>query len=843
MQLKEYQEHALHDVRGYLELLAEWRKKAEANPDLEIDFPLKAWQKLASPRPYLSRTNGLGAPLPVFCLKIPTGGGKTLLAVKTIDLVNMTYRKRRTGLVLWIVPTTQIYRQTIQGLKDRDHPYRQHLDIASGGRTVILEKSDHFTQQDFQENLVVMMLMLPSANRKTKETLKLFQDSGGFQDFFPSDDDPKAHEALLKRIPNLDTYEKVSGFWGRQVKTSLGNTLRTLSPLIILDEGHKAYSEGAQDTLRGFNPCMIVELSATPAETNILVDIKGRDLHHEEMIKLDLHVVNKVSPHWEDTLLDGVNKRNVLEEKAIEYDANTGINIRPICVIQVERTGKDQMGGSWIHSEQVRTHLQKNLNIPAEQIAVKTSEKDELKDVDDVGGLMGRDCPIRYIITQRALQEGWDCSFAYVLVILTNPSSKNSLTQLVGRILRQPFARKTHVRELDESYVFCFKQKGKELLQSIKKGFEDEGLGDLRGHIATDDDGGDGDGNEKLFGIHEQFKKAAGKTILPVFVVKDGGGWRPVNYEMDIAARIPWSDVDISPVLGLTLSAFEEHDAAFGVALVEDKHQVVEKKDVQTLKEGGIRVDPVFMTRQLGDIVPNPWQAHEFAKKVLDFYRGKLKGAKQELLLENNFVFLIQELRKRLDEERERLSEKVFRSMMKSDQLRFLVIGSDVHWKFPEQIAIKSTSTKLNRQDGEALQFSLFERVPEDDFNEPEKEVAWYLETQERLFFWFRNRSRRDYSIQGWRQHRIYPDFIFTSSENGGTKDDYQKAYVVELKGKHLMDNAKTKYVTDIFDICTKAAKSRDWNELGLEMKDKVLRFELLAEDEWQAKLNEMLVD
>ena len=33
------------------------------------------------------------------------------------------------------------------------------------------------------------------------------------------------------------------------------------------------------------------------------------------------------------------------------------------------------------------------------------------------------------------------------------------------------------------------------------------------------------------------------------------------------------------------------------------------------------------------------------------------------------------------------------------------------------------------------------------------------------------------------------------------------------------------------------------WTELGLIMKDKVLRFEVLAEDEWQAKLNEMLQD
>lgn len=67
-------------------------------------------------------------------LKIPTGGGKTILACHIIDLINRTYLKKQTGIVLWIVPTTQIYRQTLTSLKNREHPYRQVLDIASGGR-------------------------------------------------------------------------------------------------------------------------------------------------------------------------------------------------------------------------------------------------------------------------------------------------------------------------------------------------------------------------------------------------------------------------------------------------------------------------------------------------------------------------------------------------------------------------------------------------------------------------------------------------------------------------------------------------------------------------------------
>ena len=189
---------------------------------------------------------------------------------------------------------------------------------------------------------------------------------------------------------------------------------------------------------------MIVELSATPAKgANVLVEILGRELNDEEMIKLDLHIRNKASSDWRGTLLESVEHREHLEAAARRHEAESGTYIRPICVIQVERTGREQRKPGYIHTDDVREYLLQHPGIGPEYIAVKTSAKDELKEVDDVGGLLSRDCQIRFIITKQALQEGWDCPFAYVLTILTNPMSKTGITQLVGRILRQPYACKT----------------------------------------------------------------------------------------------------------------------------------------------------------------------------------------------------------------------------------------------------------------------------------------------------------------------------------------------------------------------------------------------------------------
>ena len=835
MELKEYQKKTLDILSKYLEALYEYKLKnitsVENDPELSINFPEKAWEKSIGTN-YRSRNNGLGEPLPDFYFKIPTGGGKTLLACHAIDQVNKIYLKRQTGLALWIVPTTQIYRQTLTSLKNREHPYRQVLDISSAGRTQIIEKTERFTKQDVEENLVVLVLMLPSANRKNKEVLKVFKDSGGYADFFPNEDDWLRNESLLKVYPNLDCFEEKDIFGTRMIKTSLGNVLRLLQPMVIIDEGHKAYTANAKSTIDNFNPSLILELSATPPTgSNILVDISGQELNREEMIKLDMHIVNKTTTDWKEAMLASIQKRNFLEDKAKQYYSSTGENIRPICLIQVERTGKDQRRSKYIHAEDVKEYLIRQCNISSDEIAIKSSEKDDIEGID----LMDKDCPIRYIITKQALQEGWDCAFAYILTILTNPGSQVSITQLVGRILRQPDARKTKILELDESYVYCFRQNARNLLSNVKKGFEEEGLGDIYKRISFKEDNEEIDETkERKVRYRTHFQKFKGKIYLPKFVIQEEDRWRDVNFEIDILSKIDWNKIALDPIKDITLSSLEPKEQEITVGLSTDSKEVIQVSDNVSIN-GGLDVDALFVTRHIVDLVPNPWVAHEITNKILNALNERHKDKK---IVANNIVFIIEELKKLLIKERDQLAEAVFKDMINRKSICFFLLSDNGAYELPHSITIRKNVKILVRNDNTQIQRSLFDFVPEDNLNRLEQSVAIYLDEQEKLLWWYRNLSRQNYFIQGWKKNKIYPDFVFTKQDEQNV-DDYSDIFVIETKGIHLK-NEDTDYKKNVFDLCNEIGSKKEWKEINSEFGEKGIEFQVIFEDEWKQRIHEI---
>ncbi len=275
MQLKRYQERVVREVKTFLEALA--AEQASGNKHASEDAWDEAKKKFYLPGQYRTRKNGLGKDLPTFCIKVPTGGGKTLLATQILGAVYQTILRERngTGLVLWVVPSDQIYKDTLKALRDRKHFYRESLEFAVSRRIEVWEKDEvaRLTPGQLRSNLNILLLKLASTNRETREQLKFFRDSGGnIVQHFPAENESEKHKALRARIPNLDMLAEDEKRGQYLVKTSLGNLVRLCEPAVILDEGHKATSDLARKTIEGFNASVVVELSATPQkDANVLV--------------------------------------------------------------------------------------------------------------------------------------------------------------------------------------------------------------------------------------------------------------------------------------------------------------------------------------------------------------------------------------------------------------------------------------------------------------------------------------------------------------------------------------------------------------------------------------------
>lgn len=121
--LKAYQRRALDELDSFLRLAAT-KPAAEAFT-------------LLTGRPYMP---ALELPeLPYVCLRLPTGGGKTLLAAHAVGLAAQHYLHAGRALVLWLAPSNAIVEQTLAALRERRHPYRQALEAAFPGAVEVMD--------------------------------------------------------------------------------------------------------------------------------------------------------------------------------------------------------------------------------------------------------------------------------------------------------------------------------------------------------------------------------------------------------------------------------------------------------------------------------------------------------------------------------------------------------------------------------------------------------------------------------------------------------------------------------------------------------------------------------
>ena len=740
--------------------------------------------------------NGLGEYYPRIIMKVPTGGGKTLLAVEAIREYQNIFARKRTGLVVWIVPSETIYSQTVQKLRDKANPLRQLLDQSSGNKTLILEKGQRLTTHDINENLVILFVMIQSISRKNgKEALKVFQDSGGFESFFPADNRYDLHAELIKVCPNLDLLSET----GPIVKTSLGNAIRLSKPFIIIDEIHKVFSDMARKTIDGLNPEIVLGLTATPkAEMNILVTITGLELKDEDMVKLDMHIIppsGRKEDDWKTMLHEIKEHRDKLEKGADKYRQNSGLYIRPIALIQVESTGNDQRGKGNVHSLDVKEFLQE-LEISPDEIAIKTSSQNDIEDTN----LFASDCNIRYIITKYALREGWDCSFAYILGIIPNVNSDNGLTQLVGRILRQPFARKTGVNELDESYVYYSKGDTRSILEKVDSGFKNEGLEDLVSKIKVEDN--NAINPTRNVKIRKEFQgKYESAFYLPVWVmINKGGKKRRFSYELDIKPFIDYSSFIITNevIERLKNSFSDETKERQSIIVTLDAESKVATKYENSEINGMEEINIDYLTRRYAELTENAFYARKLAVSHTETLIKSIGKAE----VEENFGYVSAFFYNLVSEVKLEKEESLFLSYLNSNKI-VLAVSNDKELGF----RIPNEDTIVVGRMPNPYKYYLFEDVDLSLMNSLERKVGDILDKQKRILWWFRNKvSKSCYSIQGWHEYKLRPDFVAAKKNVQG---ELELVYILESKGEHLAGNADTVYKQKVLNIMTEQKKKK----------------------------------
>lgn len=383
--------------------------------------------------------------VPYACLRIPTGGGKTVMGAHIIQSAGRDLLDREFPLVMWMVPTTQIKTQTLDAFRDPRHPYRKALDEAFEGRVAIFDVADfpRIRPVDIGTRVCIVISTVAALRVTDKEGRKAYEPHEDLESHFAGS------------VAGLDRLEL--GTDGKAVP-SFANLLKLHGPLVIMDEAHNATTPLSYAVYERLGPRAVVELTATPdtSSSNVLVSVAAFELKAEDMIKFPV-VLKEHEGGWEVAVSSAVARRKSLAKTALDEPEY----IRPILLVQAESDN----GVTTVDA--VRRHLVDADGVDERTIAIATGDRRGIDGVD----LFARDCAIDVIITKQALKEGWDCSFAYVFCSVAEVRSGKDVQQLLGRVLRMPYATRCRQEAMNKAYAHVvssgFGRAAGELTQSL----------------------------------------------------------------------------------------------------------------------------------------------------------------------------------------------------------------------------------------------------------------------------------------------------------------------------------------------------------------------------------------
>jgi len=744
--LKRYQQEVIDTLSNYLSSVQKFDRNEAKLAFLEV-----------TERPY-HPIEGLEK-VPYICIKVPTGGGKTLIATHAVDCIYRLYltHKGKAGAVIWFTPSDAIRSQTLKSLKNRDHPYRESLDAAFGNYVKVFDSEEalRITKNDLDNYLCVLVETLQAFRRENTESLRNYRANGQLITHFEN--------VNAKFFDILERYEDSA-----KPVESLTNVIKMNEPLIVIDEGHNVKTALSYDMLRELNPSFIIEYTATPLEgSNVLISIGADKLKAEHMVKIPIYVAPYLNS-WKIALDAAIDKRNELEEIAKIEQQETGEYIRPIMLIQAQNRSKYY---DTITIDAVKDFLLTDKSVPKHHVAIRDSEHHETDNID----LFDPACGIRYIITVKALGEGWDCPFASVLASVAHKRSTLDVAQVLGRILRLPNAKEKTRNELNVSYVFTSSSDTEKTLRSVVTALQGYGYDEYALRRA----GVKGKPEKTYFDKVVDDKD----VVIPLLALKqEDGSYKPLTYRPDLVRGFPLvgeaykTDIDVDEMI-TKIYEVDVH-VKEGVTRVE----ATKVKEIPAKAELSRGPDP---KEDLIEDVSGTIQFPNISVKDITKYVARIV----DLLLETEKVTLEQ-----LFYHRYKLAltikNKIQELLDSYTQARFETVRNEKKLGTCPGFTPPPTVEIFLHEDTEYGKH-LYEKAYL--MNSEERIVASKIDSLDNIHWWLRNIERGGFYLQGYKKGRFFPDFIVKTKRN--------HYCVIEYKGEYLLGTADTQYEERIGEI------------------------------------------
>jgi type III restriction enzyme len=834
MELKNYQHQTLKDLDDYIHVLNESNSLSEAFNRYWEECRGVSIHRMDSNylRPYSNTVRNV----PRVTLKVPTAGGKTFIACNAVGRI---FQSLQIGdfpkVVAWFVPSDTILTQTLEKLQNPAHPYRHAIDSLFNHKVTVVDKEaalqgKGLKPEQLQSELVILVLSAQSF----VETVKAKKDVSSEQN------KPKAYrenENFFEQSKHFPHPEKLIA--GTD-PTALIQVIAQQNPVVIVDESHNFRTNLRDEMLANLNPRFILELTATPRDkSNIVSFVDAMQLKKENMVKLPVIVENRNSPRDVISAAVRMRNSLEKLAKENEANGGKYIRPIVLFQAQ-PKTDEDNVTFDKIKRQLIDVGIPENqikikTAIKDELKGIDLMSRDcEVRYIITVNALKeGWDCPFAYILATlanktsivdveqilgRILRQPYTAQHGISLLnlsyVFTSSSDfRNTIDGIIRSLQKVGFSRKDfrdltpepieipslqpvpaskplfHVQpeseetenevdvelELDINDVEEFKkeltdeneandiqqlqhqamQVSEEYIQIIE---QQSGRGDIDPLASITP-------QEMYYPINEKFREVASEMNMPIFYTKTAPSvftddeWIPLEKSMlsegfDLSTKDADIDFTIVRPDGITIDVADSGDAVRknNQSLTDFIRNQYVDKSATTKKEG--------ISRQLAGMIKLDDVAELAIKKYVKRAIERLDADQIDNLIDNIYITR-DTIKKKI--------ESLLKDHWRKTFIKWLTTGRiklKGHYTFIDKITLQDELVGIDK--------GLY--VAEESVNGFEYDAIAAIAEHPNVFFWHRNRDKKEFVLNGFINH--YPDFIVRMKSG--------RTLLIETKGDHL---------------------------------------------------------